>query len=66
MTIPKQKTWTEATWELRQRLKVADLMGAGFQFSQEGTMALHGLLTEMAAKLDEAVKQGLAEGPKHG
>lgn len=56
----------EATASLRRKLEVAHLIGAGFAFNHEGTVALHGLLTEMAQKLDLGVALQLLDGPNDG
>ena len=61
--MPDTKTWSGATEELRRKLKTAGLVGLGYQFSPEGVRALEGLLTEMANRLDHAVRLQLAEGP---
>lgn len=60
----RDRTWSGATEELRRKLKTAGLVGLGYQFNPEGTRALEGLLTEMAKKLDQAVRLQLAEAPE--
>ncbi len=57
-----ENTWTEATSDIRRRLEVAAMLNCGFTFNQEGIVALHGLLTEMAKKLDAAIAMGLSDG----
>ena len=58
-----RETWMDATESLRRKLKVAHMIGAGFAFNHEGTVALEGLLTEMAQKLDLGVALQLLDGP---
>ena len=57
------RTWTGATEGLRRKLKTAGMLGMGYQFNPAGTRALEGLLTEMAERLDHAVRLQMAEGP---
>lgn len=59
--VCEAQSWVSATEKLRRRLQVASMLGQGFSFSPDGVVALHGLLTEMAQKLDRAVEMGLAE-----
>ena len=61
MTDPK--TWSGATEALRRKLKTASIVGMGYQFNPVGVTALEALLTEMATRLDKAMKAQLTKGP---
>lgn len=61
--MPSDMTWAASTETLVRKLEVAAMLGCGFQFNHEGTKALAGLLKEMSAKLDLAVRLQCADGP---
>lgn len=56
-------TWSGATHRLRRQLKTASIAGMGYQFNPKGVTSLEALLTEMATRLDQAVKMQLSKGP---
>jgi len=56
-------TWSGATEGLRRKLKTASIAGMGYQFTPVGVTALEALLTEMAKRLDQAVKIQIAKEP---
>lgn len=61
--MSEDRTWSGATEVLRRNLKTAGMLGMGYQFNPAGVRALEGPLTEMAEKLDHAVRLQLAEEP---